>query len=229
MNYSSLTTDSRFFIKRFSHKNRFEKAYKLCQKEAFTSLLDFGTGDGYFLNYLKEKNNRLFKIVGYEPVDSIYNQIKTDKDILLVKKISSLEKEKFDVITCLEVLEHFEEDYQKELLNQMKGLLAKTGRIIISVPIEIGFSSLLKNSFRIIFKQRERDTSYLNTLKALFHINVKRKREGDYIFSHVGFNYNKLEEVIKKEDFIIINKQFSPFKFLFSLINSQVFFEIKLK
>lgn len=228
MKYSNLTTDSKFFIKRFSHEKRFEKAYCLLSKQNTKSVLDFGTGDGYFLHYLNKKKT-IESIKGYEPVEEIYKQIKLIKGIEVVKKTSELHNEKFDAITCLEVLEHFNQEKQRELLQEIRSLLAPGGRIIISVPIEIGLSSLLKNGFRVLFKQREKDTSYKNIYKALFIVKVNRSQKGDYINSHIGFNYKKLEELILKEGFIIDRKEFSPIGFLRSFINSQVFYVLKNK
>ena len=54
--YSNLTIKNRSFFKRFSHNKRFQKALELVSLNDESSVLDFGTGDGYFLSLLREKN-----------------------------------------------------------------------------------------------------------------------------------------------------------------------------
>jgi 2-polyprenyl-3-methyl-5-hydroxy-6-metoxy-1,4-benzoquinol methylase len=228
--YANLTIKNSSFFKRLSHKKRFQKALDLVKLSDTFSLLDFGTGDGYFLTLLKQKTNA--SIVGYEPIADMFEQLENtiSNNNNNIGLIDDLKKtvEKFDIVYCLEVLEHFSSENQSRLLNQIKDKLKEQGKIIISVPVEVGFGSFIKNILRISIKQVERDTNTRNIFKALFYKPVKRAEEKGYIFSHIGFNYKKLEKVFVKENLQILKKEYSPFNFLRSL-NSQIFYVLEYK
>jgi 2-polyprenyl-3-methyl-5-hydroxy-6-metoxy-1,4-benzoquinol methylase len=227
--YSKLTTGNKSSLKRFSHNKRFVKALELSGQKRVNKILDFGTGDGYFLNILFDKTEA--EIFGYEPVEEMFYQLKENIDndkIELVLNLNEISEDKFNVIYCLEVLEHFYEDYQKRILNEIKDKLKSDGIVIISVPIEVGTASLIKNSIRVLIKQFERDTNFKNILKAFTYKTVNRQVENNYVFSHIGFNYKKLEKIFDEVGFSIVKKDFSPFSW-FKGLNSQVFFVLKLK
>ena len=96
------------------------------------------------------------------------------------------------------------------------------GKIVISVPIEIGLSSLLKNIARILLHQTCPHTSAKTMLRSLFGLKVDVPMGG-----HIGFYYRDLEKMLIDAGFIITEKTFSPFKFLRGVINSQVFFVLR--
>jgi len=224
--YSNLTVKNPSFFKRFSHNKRFEKALNLVELSYKSSVLDFGTGDGYFLNLLNQ--NKDVKITGYEPIRDMFEQLEetvSDKEIALINNLEE-SKERFHVIYCLEVLEHFREEYQLKRIREIKGKLDKKGKIVISVPIEVGFASLLKNIVRISISQVEKDTNFRNIIKALFYKKVERYEQANYIYTHIGFNYKKLEELFKLEELTIIKKVYSPISFLGTL-NTQVFYVLE--
>ncbi|QNM85896.1 class I SAM-dependent methyltransferase [Polaribacter pectinis] len=226
--YSNLTIKNRSFFKRFSHNKRFQKALELVSFNDESSVLDFGTGDGYFLSLLREKTKA--KISGYEPVDDMFEQLENNISDSSINLINNLENvsDKFNTIYCLEVLEHFSEEYQSKLINEIKNKLKPNGKIVISVPVEVGFASLLKNIVRVSISQLERDTNFKNIIKALFYRDIQRSKKDNYFLTHIGFNYKKLENVFEKESLKRINKVFSPLSFLRTL-NTQVFYVLKLK
>jgi len=65
-------------------------------------------------------------------------------------------------------------------------------------------------------------------MKSIFAIKTDRNDEGGYIFTHVGFNHKLLEKTFVKKNLKIIRKEYSPFKYLFGFLNSQVFYVLKL-
>lgn len=227
--YSKLTIESDSAIKRFSHGRRFEIALDILKLGVDNSLLDYGTGDGYFLISLKNRSPQV-KAYGYEPVSEMYDQLLINlrdnnypEGISLFQSLDALLNMQFEMITCFEVLEHLDIDLQKTALQNMKKMLRQDGLLLISVPIEVGFSSLVKNALRIILCQKHKSTNLANVIKSLFGIVIKRE-DSPYISSHIGFYFTDLEKIFKEEDLIIRQKFYSPFKYFGCLVNSQIFY-----
>jgi len=224
--YSNQTFQNPLFIKRFSHINRFKLSVSLISPTNEDKILDFGTGDGHILSEIYNKNQNC-KIVGYEPLENeeLHNNFTNNKSIEITNKLEKLNT-KFNKITCFEVLEHLTyENQEKELLNIID-LLEDNGTIIISVPIEKGLSSLLKNIIRILSNQKHPNTNFKTIIKSFLCINFDRGNES-YIHSHMGFYYNDLENIFDKVGLDIHRKLFSPIKILGSLVNSQIFYILK--
>jgi len=105
----------------------------------------------------------------------------------------------------------------------MSKLLGENGKIIISVPLEKGLSSLLKNTIRILLKQQHSNTNFSTIIKSLFSIKIDRG-SNQYISSHIGFYYNDLEIIFKKNNLRVEKRLFSPINLFGSIFNSQVFY-----
>lgn len=225
MDYNEATYKSKWRIQRFAHHSRYNLAKELCKHA--NSVLDYGTGSGYFLTLLSTAN-KLTRLVGYEPVEDMFqkaiNETKGFDNIKLVNKLDF--SEKFNYISCLEVLEHLEENKQIDVFKDCKKLLDEKGRMIISVPIETGLSGFFKNIFRYLTKHpHAKDIT--EVLQALFGLKMKRHDSDGYIYSHVGFRHRDLESTILKEGILIRQRVFSPFPLLGSFLNSQVFYIIE--
>ena len=79
-------------------------------KTKITSILDYGTGKGGLIQILKHQINSTVEIKGYDPA---------------VKEFAETPKKKFDIITCIEVLEHVDRDSIDETLSQISNLTKK--------------------------------------------------------------------------------------------------------
>lgn len=94
---------------------------------------------------------------GYEP---LLNSIENNKIPILNNWEDVLEEASahhlFNHVTCFEVLEHFAPTKQIELIEQIDSILDKDGILIVSVPIESGFPSLIKNMIRRKEKKSKR-------------------------------------------------------------------------
>lgn len=230
MSYAALTTENTSLLKRFSHKKRFDIAIKLLEVQCCDEILDYGTGDGFFVKKLYGLNPK--HIVGYEPIDEQYEQLEkltNDFDsnrFLPAKDISTIGAKKFDKISCLEVLEHLTEEDQVNVLENVRNFLKPDGTFVVSVPIEIGFSGLVKNLIRYLLHQSHGGASFSNVIRSLFGLKINRGK-GPYISSHVGFDYRDLVRLFSKSGFQIKRRCFSPFEVLGPL-NSQVFFVLQL-
>ncbi len=224
--YADLTTQNRAWLKRFSHHARFEKALDLLDPKPGESILDFGTGDGYMLKRLILREPEC-QVIGYEPTQYRLKEFAAaegERKIQLLGDISGL-TERFDKVVCLEVLEHLTVANQRQALREMLRLLKPTGSLIISVPIEVGLSSLLKNITRLILGQGHGNTNFKTFIFSALGIHFDRG-DAAYIPSHMGFYYHDLDSLFSEFDLRIVEKNFSPFPLLRGLLNSQVFFSL---
>ena len=224
--YGDYTYNARNLLKRFSHRRRFRQSIRCIPTDSSIRLLDFGCGDGLFLNRLKNTLNNGCFLIGYEPImDSVLGN-----NVNITASWEEVVAEApFDYVTCFEVLEHFDADRQAETLKKLFHLLTNEGCLIVSVPIESGFPSLVKNLIRK-FSCAKRDRpvySIRNIVAACLKRPLPRYRTGsDYLFSHMGFYPADLEKVFS-ENFVITKKCFSPFPLLGSQLNSQIFYSLK--
>lgn len=117
----------------------FDKVYKTIQginqssklriikKYSFgKTILDYGAGNGAFLNYMKSK---AFNCTAVEPDAKARALI--DSDIPNFANIEQV-KQSFDIISCIHVLEHVHDI--TDLLNQFKAMLTRNGIIVLALP-----------------------------------------------------------------------------------------------
>jgi 2-polyprenyl-3-methyl-5-hydroxy-6-metoxy-1,4-benzoquinol methylase len=88
-------------------------------------VLDFGCGSGYGSRVLKE---HFEKVKSYDIFPDGY--LPSDLDIC--QDITELKTQKFDVITCFEVIEHMDEKSQDDLMQTLIKMLNKNGVLFIS-------------------------------------------------------------------------------------------------
>lgn len=227
--YAKQTIHNKSFIKRFSHRIRFKTSVELCLDNPINHnsyILDYGTGDAFFLTCLDSKNNDI-SLAGFESDKNQYELARSNikgSNIILVNDLLELTSCKFDVITYFEVLEHLTDADIEEVLEKMRFLVKKHGKIIISVPLESGFSGIVKNIIRFLLNQSHaHDKTEL--IKSVLGYKIDRKGIG-YYSSHLGFRHKDLEILIKKK-FDVVATTYSPFPILAHFINSQVFYVLR--
>ncbi len=114
-------------------------------------------------------------------------------------------KEKYDVITCFETLEHVGniENAIKQILSFSK---SKKSFILISVPIEIGIVGIVKFLIKTIFyryslKELKDGTTFISyfwhliTFQNISKFRDVRKGWG----THFGFDYREVDKILGKE------------------------------
>jgi len=128
---------------------RVKKIIKICKdnKLKCPSIIDVGAGYGTFCK-LALKSNFFKKVIALEPSSEGANNCRKNKIEVIENTIEKINtpKEKFDIVTSFEVIEHlFSLD---EYINQIKKITKKKGLIIFTCPNGEGFDVriLLKNS-----------------------------------------------------------------------------------
>ena len=194
MKYSNLTHKSNIFLKRFTHSSRHLRSSNIVNKIKFKTFLDFGTGDGQFFDFLIVKPDK--KYFEYEPYKKMYLQFLKNK-------------KKFNHVNII------------KNKNNLKKIAKKNCTIIISVPIEVGFSSLIKNLIRIFYNSKHENMTLNNLLKSIFRKKIDRGNK-KYFNSHIGFDYIELKKILENH-FSIKDIIYSPFNILKGFLNSQIF------
>jgi len=226
-NYGDYTYNARNPLKHFAHRRRFNKSIAAIPVNDEVRLLDFGCGDGLFLNRLKNVLNGKGFLMGYEP---FLPPISGNTVTIAAAWEEVVKEAPFHYVTCFEVLEHFDENLQIETLKKITQLLDNDGFLIVSVPIENGFPSLVKNVVRRFScpKNERHLYSIKNIIAACFKRKLPQYRTGSNYLSHLGFYHADLEKVFLN-DLVVVEKSFSPFSLLGSWFNSQVFYRLKGK
>lgn len=225
--YDELTYRSANGIKRFVHQKRFVDVIKNININEGDCVLDFGTGTGLFLVLLSEKFPDS-EMIGLDPAKVMIQQAEANtKEFKNIKIITELEDncQKFKVITCLEVLEHFHPIEQTKMIAKLLGLLHEEGTLIISVPVEHGVVGFLKSTYRLL-KGYVSIKRIKNIIKTILGISYRSYSEV-YDSSHYGYSLINFEKVIKNLKDVNVTSSYSPLKIGGSLLNSQKNFIIK--
>ena len=112
--------------------------YKMIKKYIYnkSKVLDFGSGTGDFLRYIKRKGHKPY---GVEP-NKLAREISKRKGIISLPDIKKLKETKFQAITMWHVLEHLPEP--SKTVKSFHKILDKEGIVIIAVPNLESFDSL---------------------------------------------------------------------------------------
>jgi 2-polyprenyl-3-methyl-5-hydroxy-6-metoxy-1,4-benzoquinol methylase len=205
----------------------FDIALTLLQVTPQDTILDVGTGDGYMLRKLLTATPR--RVVGYEPPDTQYRELALavadlpPGQVVIAPTLDGLGESSFAKICCLEVLEHLQPAAQRTLLEAMRGLLSLHGRLVMSVPIEVGWAAVLKNGARWLLGQTHDQTTLANVWKAWRGTPIARGEEV-YLPSHIGFDFHDLFPLFAAVGLKRLQTRYSPLPLLGPALNAQVFY-----
>jgi hypothetical protein len=155
----------------------------------------------------------------------------------LTEDLATTAPDSWDVVTCMEVLEHCVEDERRRVLDTLAAAAGREGHVVISVPIEVGPSVAGKQAFRALaglrrlgdYEHREK-YSVSEMLRSIAGLPVPRiafegragARSYRY-YGHKGFDYRELAREIEAR-FTIERRLFSPIAWLGPALNSQAWF-----
>jgi SAM-dependent methyltransferase len=226
----------------WSHGSRFARAGVLAAEKRGGRLLDFGCGDGTFLALTHGTfRSAVGADVDLDQLEECRRRLGTLEGVRFVAT-SALDGSEhdaaYDVVTCMEVLEHCPDEERRRVLDLLVRLCGADGRIIISVPIEIGPALAGKQLFRALAAARglgdyrHRETySPVELARAVLgrpalaraqYVVASAGGERRYC-GHKGFDWRHLQAELR-ERLTIDRRLFTPLGALGPLLNSQVWF-----
>ena len=241
--YAQKQLGCRSSVIRWSHTARFRLAMLLAGGRPNGHLLDYGCGDGTFMGFVSD---RFAVCVGADvdqaQIDDCRSRFAPLPNLrfCLVRDLDeSRHTHAYDVVTCMETLEHCLEPVVDRVLGDLQRLCAPDGVIVISVPIEIGPVFFIKYVVRKLAAIRglsdyARYESYsladawrmaFATRQTVLPRPAYGPAEAPY-HSHYGFNWRRLR--VKVEDaFELERTLFSPAGWCGGWLSSQVWFVCK--
>jgi len=242
--YASRQLFSRSRIIAWSHTRRFAAARHIVAPYAGGSLLDYGCGDGTFLFLVRD----LFPTA--HGIDADPKQVQSCRarlsksTALSFSLVREMRREApcrtYDVIVCMEVLEHCTDAALSEVLHDVRTFLAPGGTFIVSVPVETGLTLIAKQAVRLFagwrrigdyqfterYTKRElarmvRGGERAAIVRPLYEAQVTPEVSLSF-HGHKGFNWRRVRQRLA-EEFTIRQQRFSPISWL-PAIASQVWF-----
>jgi ubiquinone/menaquinone biosynthesis C-methylase UbiE len=122
-----------FFIKRII------EAFRMLPRKEYNSILDLGTGAGFYLPLLSRLSKQVHG-VDINPVIHLTQRMLLKKELNNVQlhkaDVTQLpfKSDKFDLIFCLSLIEHIKD--QEKLLLEFKRVLNKQGTLILGYPLQ---------------------------------------------------------------------------------------------
>lgn len=202
--YAQHTIGSKNPLKRWLHKQRFAASFRLLDLHDGQRFLDYGCGDGE-LSLQISRHFPHVEVVSYDPADELFVQAQRklahSARVTVTRDFDSITGS-FDRIACLETIEHLPPKELEALFQNIKKVLKEDGQCLFTFPVEHGFASLTKNSYRLLTK-RDKYASVGRTVKAVLGLHVEREPQEslsgcNYIYSHIGFNCRNMVRSIEK-------------------------------
>ena len=204
MDYERQTIDSPNPMARFAHRRRLAIASKVVRGfEKGARILDYGCGQGRFLNEIAYESRFTYRLMGWDPfADMKYDGFE------VVSDRSHIESDSLDLITCLEVCEHLDALEFQEFMAFSQSRLKQSGRLLVTVPIMVGPALMLKQ-FNSSLLHRRRPEYSLREMLAASIWGAHITRAGDIKSSHKGYDFRETIELLR-DAFILDRIRYSP-------------------
>lgn len=247
-NYAEQTHASSNLLIRYAHLSRFRIAEQLCAATNMTSVLDWGAGDGYFLEELLRSHPTAgSSFVGafdpdYQMVDCLTQRfVDSPTNVSIFQDLASLERElqsrslQLSLVTNFEVMEHMNFRNRSIFYTFLRRYLTEDGKCVLSVPVEIGPTVVIKELGRVFWKGRTREYTTTELLKTALGRPTSdfgrfdKECNEPYIHYHTGFDYRMLAKELS-EEFVVEQVIASPIRALPPwMANHCVYFVIHLR
>jgi 2-polyprenyl-3-methyl-5-hydroxy-6-metoxy-1,4-benzoquinol methylase len=226
----------------WTHRRRFETALSLARDLGGKRVLDYGCGDGTFLELLMRGERPPAAALGVEIHQTLVADCRErlgatpGLGFALTGELDTPEQRgAWDAIFCMEVLEHVVE--VEPVLDRLARLLAPAGRLVVSVPVETGLPLVAKQLARRVAGWRglgdyPGQTPYrpAEMARAVFagrrtavarapHVGI----DGHPAYDHKGFNWMALRRRLA-ERFRLERTSSSPIRWLPPHLGSQAWF-----
>lgn len=223
----------------WSHQGRFQRGRELAAAAGGSRLLDYGCGDGGFL---KQVRGAFAECWGAEVSASQVEYCRrrfagqAGLDFCLASELSARHPaESFDVIVCMEVLEHLPTKTLDAVVADFRHLVRPGGLVLVSVPIEIGPTLAVKQVMRRLaawrglgdyrYMEKYAPGEFLTMFFATAATAISRPMfdagSENPFHGHKGFNWRTLRRRLAR-DFTVERTTYSPLWTPGGLLSSQV-------
>ena len=211
----------------FRYQRRLEIVRSLvsCRLSPSARICDLACGDGTWLRFIEpEIGYGLGLDLGWGDTTRSW---KHDSPKIAFERVDFMDAHlspgSFDIVTCLETLEHV--DDPERVIRRMEDLCRPGGVAVISVPIEMGMSLLIKEiTARLMAYKRASDPSARWTAKEIASAvfgnieKVKHARQESGRATHKGFDYRDVGRLFR-ETFSAVRVRCTPFPLLGEVLN----------
>lgn len=221
VSYAAQTLDTPNPIARYAHRQRYKASFDRVTSDVRQggTVLDFGCGQGDFLNTLADLRPDL-TLIGFDPESGHAAERYTP-----VADMATVRAGSVDLVCCFETLEHLDDDEISTFLAEADRVLVPGGDVLISVPIIGGPTLLLKEANRAILFRRRSDYTARELLASAL-AGRAAPRPADIRVTHKGFDFRALLDRLG-ERFEVGDVARSPFPALPWWLNSQVFARLR--
>lgn len=224
----------------WGHRRRFRAALDLAREFAGKRIFDYGCGDGTFLAMLMSSGSPPSQAIGGERTEVAIQDCRRRLAgidglgfVDLADATSPEHAGRYDAVFCMEVLEHALDTGM--VLDHIAHLVAPSGRVIVSVPIETGLSILVKQAARRLAGLRgvsgyvgHSGYTWKELAKAVLagpqtripRIILGTEKTGRY-YDHKGFNWMVIHDQIRRR-FNLERIVVTPFRWLPAQLGSQI-------
>lgn len=250
MSYSQRLLQQGSSLTRLAHQSRFSRVLDLIRRNHYTQALDYGCGDGWLLRSAYDQG----LVSGGLGVDTaaymlaacyeLFSDVQGFQFCRPEDVANKIAPHSCDLAVCTETLEHVIDP--EAVLEQILSYCKSEAHLIISVPIEVGPSLLVKQTGRYLANLKGAYGYERYTPQELFAATVlwdatrfpsSHSIPGDEISAesleeasgrgHKGFDYRKIEQLLQRK-VTIQQRLFSPFPLLGNLFNSTVIWICRL-
>jgi SAM-dependent methyltransferase len=216
------------FLTRQSHRSRMDRALRMLDGRKFTTAADVGAADAWYLRAMLERG------MVEEAV-----AIDTDSDALQLAASAgdspsltfarpddpalTCRYGTFDFVSCLETLEHV--DDVSGVLDEVVELGKPGGTVLISVPVEVGPSLLVKQAGRWLANRRGGYGYERYSWHELWRAGIRWNVEGmqrQNLYSHKAFDFRAVRKLLDAR-ISVTRTAFSPVPMLGPVLASTVY------